>query len=79
MTSASAEPDNQPLGYAEALAELDSILAELEGDDVDVDRLGDRVARAAELIALCRGRIDRARVRIEEVVAATEASDDALG
>ena len=27
------------LGYAEALAELGEILAELEGDSVDVDRL----------------------------------------
>lgn len=55
--------------YAEALAELESILRELEGADVDVDRLADRVARAATLIAVCRDRIGRARLRIEEVVA----------
>ena len=34
------------VGYAEALDELDGILRELEGSDVDVDRLADRVARA---------------------------------
>ena len=56
-------------GYADALAELDGILRELEGSDVDVDRLADRVARAAELIALCRDRIGRARLRIDEVIA----------
>jgi exodeoxyribonuclease VII small subunit len=56
-------------GYAEALTELDAILRELEGSDVDVDRLADRVARAAELIALCRDRIGRARLRIDEVIA----------
>jgi exodeoxyribonuclease VII small subunit len=56
-------------GYAEALTELDGILRELEGSDVDVDRLADRVARAAELIALCRDRIGRARLRIDEVIA----------
>jgi exodeoxyribonuclease VII small subunit len=55
--------------YAQALDELDSILRELESSDVDVDRLGDRVARAAELIALCRDRISTARLRIDEVIA----------
>jgi exodeoxyribonuclease VII small subunit len=67
-------PDNDTIGYAAALAELDDILRELEGSDVDVDRLADRVARAADLIALCRARIDRARLRIDEVVADLDAA-----
>lgn len=63
--------DEQPptIGYADALGELDVILRELEGTDVDVDRLADRVARAADLIALCRDRITSARLRIDEVIA----------
>jgi exodeoxyribonuclease VII small subunit len=56
-------------GYATALAELDAILRELEGSDVDVDHLAERVARAAELIALCRERISNAQVKIEQVTA----------
>jgi exodeoxyribonuclease VII small subunit len=56
-------------GYADALAELDLILRELESSDVDVDRLAERVARAALLIEVCRERIDRARLRIDEVIA----------
>jgi len=59
---------NQP-GYAEALAELEAILAELERDNVDVDRLAGQVQRAAELIRLCRERIGNARMQIEHVVA----------
>ena len=58
-----------PPSYATALAELDQILRELEGADVDVDRLAERVGRATELIALCRDRIARARLRIDEVIA----------
>ncbi len=58
-----------PISYRDALAELDEILAELEGDAVDVDRLGLRVKRAAELIALCRQRIGAARVEVDSVVA----------
>jgi exodeoxyribonuclease VII small subunit len=61
--------ETDQIGYTDALAELDQILAELEGDAVDVDHLGTRVKRAAELIALCRGRISSARLEIETVVA----------
>ena len=65
------------IGYADALDELDTILGELEGSDVDVDRLAERVARAADLIALCRDRIGNARLRIDEVIADLDAATDA--
>jgi exodeoxyribonuclease VII small subunit len=64
----SADPTPTP-GYADALHELDSILRELESSDVDVDRLAERVARAAHLITVCRDRIDTARLRIDQVIA----------
>jgi exodeoxyribonuclease VII small subunit len=69
--------DEQP-GYSAALHELDGILRELEGSDVDVDRLADRVARAAQLIALCRERIGAARLQIDEVIADLD-NDPELG
>ena len=65
--------DQTTPGYAEALAELDSILRELEGSDVDVDHLADRVARASELITLCRSKISDAQLRIEQVTADLDA------
>lgn len=69
-TTPDTAPDaNAEPGYAQALGELDTILRELESSDVDVDRLADRVARAAELIAVCRSRITQARLRIDEVIA----------
>ena len=67
--TADARPTRTRPGYAQALDELDGILRELEGTDVDVDRLADRVARATELIAVCRQRIGAARLRIDEVIA----------
>jgi exodeoxyribonuclease VII small subunit len=60
------------IGYGEALNELETILAELEHEAVDVDHLVERVQRAAALIRLCRGRIASARVEIEAVVADLE-------
>jgi exodeoxyribonuclease VII small subunit len=62
-------------GYAQALAELDTILRQLEGADVDVDQLAERVARAAELIAVCRDRISSARLKIDEVIADLDGAD----
>jgi len=59
--------DTPTPGYAAALDELDAILRELEGSDVDVDHLADRVTRASELIALCREKISNAQVKIEAV------------
>jgi exodeoxyribonuclease VII small subunit len=58
------------------MAELEGILRELEGDAVDVDRLAERVARAATLIRWCRDRIGTARLQIEQVVAELDRPND---
>lgn len=57
------------VGYTAAMEELEAILQEIEGDDVDVDVLTDRVGRAAELIRICRQRIATTRAEVERVVA----------
>ena len=67
------------IGYAAALAELDDILHELDGDEIDVDVLGARVRRAAELLRVCRDRISSARFEVEQVVAELEAEADVGG
>jgi len=56
------------IGYATALAELEAILAELERDAVDVDVLARRLARATELMTICRSRIADARLAVESVL-----------
>ena len=67
-----AKRSDSEIGYAEALAELERILAELEAADVDVDVLAEKVARASELIRLCRDRIGNAKLQIDKVVAGLE-------
>jgi exodeoxyribonuclease VII small subunit len=64
--------DAESVGYAEAVAELDRILSELEDPAIDVDQLAARVRRAAELIELCRSRIAKARMDVEQVVTALD-------
>jgi len=68
---------DDPLGYSEAMAELEVILAELESDDLDVDVLAARVQRAAELLALSRDRIARAQEDVDRIVTDLEAFDRA--
>jgi len=56
------------LPYRKAVAELEAILEGLERDDLDVDHLSGRVARAAELIRECRDRIAATRFEVERIV-----------
>lgn len=72
---ATKKSDSTEIGYAEAVAELEEILTELESDDVDVDHLSAQVKRAADLIELCRGRLDLARTEITRIVADLELLD----
>ena len=65
-------PSSAHVGYAEALAELESILTEIEDDAVDVDVLAARVKRAAELLRICRDRITAAKVEVTQIVAELE-------
>jgi exodeoxyribonuclease VII small subunit len=72
MTAKASEP-----GYGEAMAELDAILVELEGDELDVDVLAERVQRASELLKLCRARIVRAQRDVDRIVTDLEDFDGA--
>lgn len=71
------DPDaTAEIGYAEALRELEAIVAELEGQAVDVDHLSTRVRRAAELIQVLRTRIGAARMDVARVLADLDAELD---
>jgi len=70
---------NEPIGYADALAELDSILVEIEDDAVDVDVLAARVRRASELLRVCRDRISAAKVEVTQIVAELDPEPDGDG
>jgi len=66
----------EPDGYAAALAELDTILRELDDPALDIDRLGSQVRRAAELVAFCRLRIEGARADVDAVAALLDGDED---
>lgn len=56
-------PDN----YEAAWAELQSIVQELQSDNIQVDLLADKVARAAALAEFCRQRLRQAESQLENL------------
>lgn len=72
--STPGEPATPHLGYGAAMAELEVILNRLEDDQLDIDELADLVGRGAQLMALCRDRLDTAKLRVTEIVADLEES-----
>ena len=70
--------DGDEIGYADAVVELEAILGELEGDQLDVDVLAERVRRASELIKVCRTRIARAQTDVDRIVTDLETFEEEL-
>lgn len=58
----------QELSYAEAMAEVEQILARFNDRQMDVDTLAAEVKRATELIAQCKERLVRAEREVNEVL-----------
>lgn len=53
--------------YAEAAAELEGILKELEGDRLDVDQVAAYVQQASVLIQICREKVTNAKLAVEKL------------
>ena len=62
-----------PKDFGSARQRLDEILAELETDGGDIDRLAERIKEAAALIRFCRERLGSARAEVRTVVAELDA------
>lgn len=59
-------------GYAAAVEELESILEDLEKDDVDIDDLARKVGRAEELLRFCEERLSHTEIQVKQIVANLE-------
>jgi len=60
---AAAEPT-----FTAAIGELEEILAGIEGEEVDLDRLAAELERASKLLELCRAKIRKADLEVSEIV-----------
>lgn len=64
----------QGVSYAEAMTEVEQILARFNTQQMDVDTLAAEVKRATELIAQCKERLVRAEREVAEVLGTEEGS-----
>jgi len=71
------QSDETP-GFRAALDELEAILARIE-EEMDVDRLGEELRRAAFLLEVCRGKIRKAEVEVTQIVQTIEERRDGEG
>lgn len=58
----------EKITYAEAVAEIEDILSKMNDSELDIDRLGAYVERAAVLITLCKEKLLKAQKQVEAVI-----------
>ncbi len=55
--------------YEEAVQQLEDIVARMENDEIDVDTMARQLAKAKQLIALCRAKLTKADDEIKKILA----------
>ncbi|MEL6197096.1 MAG: exodeoxyribonuclease VII small subunit [Pseudomonadota bacterium] len=73
-----AEKDIASLSFEEALGELDSVVTQLEGGDVPLDRSIALYERGEALRRHCEGQLKAAELKVEKIVAARDGSADTV-
>ena len=58
--------------YGKAMEELEAILKRIEQEEVDIDDLAQEVKRAAELIKLCKKKIEKTEMEVNRIVQSFE-------
>ncbi|MCE4566027.1 exodeoxyribonuclease VII small subunit [Maribellus sp. CM-23] len=56
------------LDYEQAAKELDQILADLKTDTISIDKLAEKVERAAKLATFCSQKLRTTEGKIKEIV-----------
>jgi len=59
---------NKKPGYAEALQEIEEIIARIENDELDVDQLTQQVKRVSFLISYCREKLRNTEDEVEKIL-----------
>jgi exodeoxyribonuclease VII small subunit len=54
-----------PASYEDALAELERLVGSMESGQLPLDRLLESYRRGAELLALCRGRLEAVEAQVK--------------
>jgi len=66
----------EDITYTDAVAELESILHEIETGETDIDVLSAKVKRALYLIQLCRARLRHTDDEVRKLIAGFEKNEE---
>jgi exodeoxyribonuclease VII small subunit len=67
--------EKQELSYEQAYQELQTIIKEMENNDISIDILADKIKRALELINLCKDKITKIEVDVDKIVKTIEQTE----
>jgi exodeoxyribonuclease VII small subunit len=56
------------ISYSEAMAEIETIIAQIEDGELDVDILSDKVKRVTELIKLCKQKLHKTEEEVNKIL-----------
>ncbi|MBQ9470685.1 MAG: exodeoxyribonuclease VII small subunit [Bacteroidales bacterium] len=56
------------IAYAEAMAEIEAIVARIESNELDVDSLSMQIKRVSELITLCRAKLYATEEEVQRIM-----------
>lgn len=56
------------IGYGEAIKEIETILRQIEQDDLDVDDLSEKVKRVSQLIKICKEKLHHTEEEVEKIL-----------
>ena len=59
----------EEIKYEAAFAELQSIVTNMENDELDIDQLSKQLKRAQELIKLCKDKLTKTDEEIKKILA----------
>ncbi|MDZ7775324.1 MAG: exodeoxyribonuclease VII small subunit [Bacteroidales bacterium] len=67
---------SKELTYSEAISELESILKQIEQDDIPVDELLEKVKRSSELIIFCKDKLTKTESEVHAVLEDLQEPDE---
>lgn len=58
----------QQISYAEAIAEIEDVIARIENEELDVDELAQKVKRVSMLLKLCKEKLKTTEAEVEKIL-----------
>ena len=56
------------VSYNQAMAEIEEIIAKIENEELDVDKLAEKVKRFSVLIKICKEKLTNTNEQVEQIL-----------